>query len=164
MNCPQTVVSWISRCQAIQYLLPVIIYSTTFGTAYAIPTVQVEVFITTGCEVVGQRAIGVNEQIQNVDFQVYELNGIQQVEAELSKDLTANPDNSERLALQRIQALDDQARGCMQRSAVGLARAMQYGVDRFPAIVFDGQAVVYGVIDLQVALVHYESWRTGLKP
>ena len=164
MNCPQTVVSWISCCQAIQYLLAVIICSTTFGTAYAIPVVQVEVFITTGCEVVGQRAIGSNEQIQNVDLQVYELNGIQQVEAELSRDLTANPDHSERLALQHIQSLSDQARGCMQRSAVGLARAMQYGIDRYPAIVFDGQAVVYGVTDLQVAIAYYQAWRISVKP
>ena len=29
---------------------------------------------------------------------------------------------------------------------------MQYGIDRYPAVVFDGEAVVYGVTDLTVAL------------
>ena len=52
----------------------------------------------------------------------------------------------------------------MQASATALAKAMQYGVDRYPAIVFDGQAVVYGVTDLKAALVHYQMWRTGAKP
>ena len=66
--------------------------------------------------------------------------------------------------MQRIQVLGDQTRARMQRSAIGLVRAMQYGIDRFPAIVFDGQAVVYGVTDLQVALAHHESWRTELRP
>jgi len=32
-------------------------------------------------------------------------------------------------------------------------------VDRYPAIVFDGQAVVYGVTDVETALAHYQKWR-----
>ena len=47
----------------------------------------------------------------------------------------------------------------MQMAAHGLAKAMQYGVDRYPAIVFDGQAVVYGVTDVQTAIAHYRAWR-----
>ncbi len=36
---------------------------------------------------------------------------------------------------------------------------MQYGVDRYPAIVFDGKAVVYGVTDVKAATRLYEQWR-----
>ena len=52
----------------------------------------------------------------------------------------------------------------MQRAAMGLAKAVQYGVDRYPAIVFDGQMVVYGVTDLEAALQYYRAWRTGRQP
>jgi integrating conjugative element protein (TIGR03757 family) len=42
----------------------------------------------------------------------------------------------------------------------GLVKAQQYRLDRLPAIVFDnGQAVVYGVTDLEAALSHYRQWR-----
>jgi len=36
----------------------------------------------------------------------------------------------------------------------------QYGVTRYPAVVFDhGEAVIYGVTDLQAALRRYRAWR-----
>jgi len=39
----------------------------------------------------------------------------------------------------------------------GLALAhLQYQLDRYPAIVFDGMAVIYGVTDLAVAKRLYE--------
>ena len=52
----------------------------------------------------------------------------------------------------------------VQNAAVGLAKAMQYGIDRYPAIVFDGKAVVYGLTDLNSALDHYRTWRAGVQP
>ncbi len=47
----------------------------------------------------------------------------------------------------------------MKNAALGLAKAKQYGLDRYPAIVFDGRAVVYGVRDLGEALARYRQWR-----
>jgi integrating conjugative element protein (TIGR03757 family) len=49
----------------------------------------------------------------------------------------------------------------MQRAAIGLTKALQYGIDRFPAMVFDGQCVVYGVTDLGQALRQYHRWQGG---
>lgn len=152
---------------AILNLLAVLIFSITFDAAWATPSykaVLVEVFTVTDREVVGQGAIRINEQIENVDLHVHELNGIQLVEAELSRDLTANPDQSRYIALQRIQVMDDQVRSRLQRSAIGLAMAMQYGVDRYPAIVFNGEAVVYGITDLHVAIARYQEWRAEDRP
>ncbi len=47
----------------------------------------------------------------------------------------------------------------IQNAAVGLAKAIQYGVDRYPAIVFGGEVVVYGLTDLSPALDHYQAWQ-----
>ncbi len=40
----------------------------------------------------------------------------------------------------------------------GLAVVMQYGLDRYPVIIFDQRAVVYGVTDLSVAVEKYRTW------
>jgi integrating conjugative element protein (TIGR03757 family) len=149
------------------YLLALLFCSITFGSAGAASLyylARVEVFTTTELKVVDNLAIGANKSLQTMDLQVYELNGVQLVEAELSKDLPANPNQSKRLAVQHIQVLDGQTRRRMQLSAIGLAKAIHYGIDRFPAVVFDGQTVVYGVTDLSAALAHYQVWRTRVKP
>ena len=102
---------------------------------------------------------GIDNKSRGPDTTVYEIDGIKSMERGLSVDMPADPERSKRIALHRIQHMDDQSRTKMHMAAQGLAKAMQYGVDRYPAIVFDGQAVVYGITDVQTALAHYQTWR-----
>jgi len=51
----------------------------------------------------------------------------------------------------------------MQRAAIGLAKVAQYGVDRYPVIVFDGEVAIYGVTGMREALHRYQQWREGGK-
>jgi integrating conjugative element protein (TIGR03757 family) len=101
----------------------------------------------------------VSNKLHGLNITIYEIDGIESMERDLSIDMSADPEKSKRIALYRIQHMDDQTRTKMQMAAQGLAKAMQYGVDRYPAIVFDGQAIVYGVTDVQTALAHYRTWR-----
>ena len=89
---------------------------------------------------------------------VYAIDGIERFEAELSRELPDGPDAARRIIQERIARLDKAQMQRVQRAALGLSKAMQYGVDRYPAIVFDGRAVVYGVSDVEVALHRYR-WR-----
>ena len=166
MDRPQLIGSPIAYSRAACCLLRAIafyiIIPTADATSFYLP-LRVEVFATTALIVAGEPAIRSKEPNQDIDLQVYELNGIQLVEAELSKDLSDDSDQSKRVTLRRIQMLDDQVRTRMRQAAMGLASAVRYGIDRFPAIVFDGQAVVYGVTDLQAALDHYRKWRNGTR-
>ena len=167
MKHPRLALPTIHRAQVTCYVFAALILAIVSRDAVADVTVgmmQVEVFTTTDREVVTEYAINTTELYRNIDFQFYPLNGLQLVEAELSKYLTADPEQSKHQIFERIQIPGDQSRVRMQRSAIGLARAMQYGIDRFPAIVFDSQAVVYGVTDLHVALAHYEAWWEVAKP
>jgi len=41
---------------------------------------------------------------------------------------------------------------------------MQYGIDRYPAIVFGGEVVVYGLTDPNAALVYYQKWQAENRP
>ncbi len=120
-------------------------------------------FTTTDFPVTNEATTNRQPDYRESELYVYELDGIQRIEAKLSKSLTANPEKSKRIVLQRIQKLNDRARARMQRTAMGLAKAVQYGIDRYPAIVFDGEVVIYGMTDIRAALRQYQQWREGGK-
>ncbi|MCP4995204.1 MAG: TIGR03757 family integrating conjugative element protein [Gammaproteobacteria bacterium] len=101
---------------------------------------------------------------QNLDLHIYKLDSIQRFETQLSNNLPTDPNQSKQIALQRIQQLDKQATLAIQSAAISLAKAMQYGIDRYPSIVFDGVVVVYGLTDLSTALDHYQTWQTENRP
>ena len=90
---------------------------------------------------------------------VYLIDRIYKLQEELSIDLPADPESAKSLALQRFQRMDTQLSRELENAAKGLVQAMQYGIDRYPAIVFDGQAVVYGLTDIYAATQLYQRWQ-----
>jgi len=144
-------------------LAAVIGFSRVHAASTSQQALLVEVFTTADREVQWELEVE-TRATQNIDIQVYALDGIQRFEAKLSSDLPTDPDQSKQIALQRIQQLDEQTMAAVQNAAVGLAKAMQYDINRYPAIVFDGEAVVYGLTDLSSALDHYRTWRVGARP
>jgi len=123
----------------------------------------IEVFTSSDLPITGGAVISPVPGRPTSDLQIYELDGIQSIEAKLSKDLTADPEQSKRVVLQRFQQLHEEDREQMQRAAMGLAKAVQYGIDRYPAIVFDGEVAIYGVTDIDEALHRYQQWQAGRK-
>jgi integrating conjugative element protein (TIGR03757 family) len=121
----------------------------------------VEVFGTVETIVAAAQNAKTQPGFGEIKLRVYELDSISRLEVALSKDLTTDPSESERIVLQRMQGLEARGSARMRRAAIGLARAKHYGIDRCPAIVFNGEALVYGVTDLQVALKLYRQWRVG---
>ena len=123
----------------------------------------VEVFTTTESPVTSEAVLDTKPGYREIEFHVYALDGIQRIETKLSQGLTADPEQSKRVVVQRFQQLHDDDRAQMQRAAMGLAKAAQYGVDRYPVIVFDGEVTIYGVTDIREALHRYQQWREGGK-
>jgi len=123
----------------------------------------IEIFTTTDSSVAGEAAISQHPDYRKTELQIYELDGIQRIERQLSEGLTADPEQSKRVVLQRFQKLQEEDRAQMQRAAMGLAKAMQYGIDRYSAIVFDGEVAIYGVTDIDEALHRYQQWQAGRK-
>jgi len=123
----------------------------------------VEVFTTTESPVTHEAVLDTKPGYREIEFHVYVLDGIQRIETKLSQGLTADPEQSKRVVLQRFQQLYDDDRVQMQRAALGLAKAAQYGVDHYPVIVFDGEVAIYGVTDIREALHRYQQWREGGK-
>jgi integrating conjugative element protein (TIGR03757 family) len=98
-------------------------------------------------------------QSHRVRVEVYPLDGLHQLETTLSAQLPNDSVAAQRVALQRIGQLDAHDRDTLRSAAVGLAKALQYGLDRYPATVINATAVVYGTTDVELALSRYRSWR-----
>ena len=123
--------------------------------AWASDALVIEVFTTSEHPAVGAE----HERLRIAAITTYAVDGLERFESELSEGLPADADTAKAAALRRIQQLDDARMAPAKNAAFGLAKAVQYGVDRYPAIVFDGRAVVYGVTDLVEALDRYEAWQ-----
>lgn len=92
---------------------------------------------------------------------LYDIDSISLLEQELSHGLPNDPPRAKQRVLQRFQSMDSTLVQQLENAGKGLAQAMAYGLDRLPAVVFDGQAVIYGVTDIDEALVRYHQWREG---
>lgn len=114
-----------------------------------------EVFTAVEFPVSGQD----DRRLQRANISVHAIDGLEQFESTLSQNLPADADAAKAEALQRIGELDDARMAPAKDAAIGLAKAVQYGVDRYPAIVVNGTAVLYGVTDLVEAVARYEAWR-----
>ena len=95
----------------------------------------------------------------DIAFRVHTLDAIESLEDELSRDLPADPRSAKRLALARLKQLSKDTRAQLQHSATSIAAALHYGIEQYPAIVFDAEFVVYGLTDPFRALQHYRRWR-----
>ncbi|MCP5348400.1 MAG: TIGR03757 family integrating conjugative element protein [Pseudomonadales bacterium] len=96
----------------------------------------------------------------NDNTTVYVIDRINRLQQELSEDLPVDSESAKKLVLQRYQRMDMQLSTELEKAANGLVQAMQYGIDRYPAVVFDGQAVVYGITDINAAIRLYQRWQT----
>jgi len=89
---------------------------------------------------------------------IYRIDGLIAMQERLSEGLPADEMAATRIAKQRISTIDKDA---VTESAQGLVLAhLKYQLDRYPAIVFAGQAVIYGVTDLALAKRLYDESRT----
>lgn len=100
----------------------------------------------------------------SVAVEVYALDGLDKLAADLSDQLPTEPKVARRTARARLGRVgpgqaDPEQLDALQRAASGLLKAAGYGIDRYPAVVFDGRAVVYGVTDLDGALRRFETWQ-----
>jgi integrating conjugative element protein (TIGR03757 family) len=89
---------------------------------------------------------------------VYRLDRIDELQKALSQQLPGDPEKAKQLALRRFQRMDAQLSHQLENATKGLVQALQYGINRYPAIVFDGHAVIYGITDIETAARLYDHW------
>jgi integrating conjugative element protein (TIGR03757 family) len=139
---------------ALKALLP-LLFSTPIAQAGSGERPTIEVFTTS------DRPVVITESARRdvSAFTVYQLDGLEHFEAYLSQELPREPTAAETEALRRLQHIDPLRLQSAKDAARGLTLASEYGIDRVPAVVFDGRAVVYGLTDVEIAITHYRRRR-----
>jgi integrating conjugative element protein (TIGR03757 family) len=89
---------------------------------------------------------------------IYRLDALALLEEELSAGLPADEALAMPIAQERMRRMESVIRTRAGNAAQGLEAALQYGIERIPAIVIDGQDVVYGITDVGRAL---HLWRAA---
>ncbi len=112
---------------------------------------QIEVFVTTGTTVSTTPA-----DRRGIPVEIHHVDAVDRATEALSQGLPADPDAAAAIAQER---LDAQAHRDLEAAYEPLLRAYRLNIEQVPAIVFDGQAVVYGTTDLARGLREYERWR-----
>jgi len=125
------------------------------GTVQATVPLSIEAFTAGKSQITGVE----DERLRVTTVTTYTVDGLERFESGLSEGLPQDPEAAKAEALRRVQQLDDPRMAPAKNAAIGLAKAIQYGIDRYPAIVLNERAVVYGVTDLVEALKRYEAWQ-----
>ncbi len=88
-------------------LVSILAPTGAINVALADTPARVEVFTTSEVQFV-ETVEGDEGARRDINLQIYELDGIQLAEEELSRNLTADPAQSKQILLQRIQGMDEQ--------------------------------------------------------
>lgn len=90
---------------------------------------------------------------------IHRLDAADALEAELGRDLPANEAQAREIVERRLDAMGEHELQARARQAYsGLIYAFKYRIDRYPAVVFNSDAVVYGETDLVQAWRRYHEW------
>jgi integrating conjugative element protein (TIGR03757 family) len=96
---------------------------------------------------------------------VYYVDGLTQLENIMSQALPKTEADAKAMLEQRLAAMGKEALQSQSRNAAdGIAMAMTHRIERVPAIIFDGRAIVYGVTDVAAARRFYATWQQSLVP
>ena len=105
-----------------------------------------------------------NTRIINVDMAervasvtTYDLSAPEKFEDALSEGLSSDPTIAQKQAKLRIEQRGNEIQQQLQTAYEGSLKAMQYNIDKLPAVVFNGgQHVIYGVNDVNKAIALYK--------
>lgn len=95
----------------------------------------------------------------NSEITILSLDAVQSIQEQLSEGLPNDETLARALVQQKIaelgrSKLEDELRAAY----LPLGTMMAYGLDRYPVIIFDKQAVIYGMTDLSLAINRYRQW------
>jgi len=120
-------------------------------------TPTIEVFTSTAYPVPSTVSVNYPSKPSTV-VHYYVIDHIDRLQRVLSEGLSAEPKQAKQQVLDRFQALSQSHTKSLENTAKGLAQALHYGVDRYPAVVIDGEFLLYGMSDVTEAMNYYRQW------
>lgn len=98
---------------------------------------------------------------QDVKAAIYDLATPKHIGQMLSVGLPANPEAARILAEQSIKANRNSLTSELKSAYQGHTKAMDYGLTHYPALVFNGKAVIYGISDVEEGIKRYQTWQAA---
>ena len=100
-------------------------------------------------------------QRQGFLVNVHNLDDGKRLVAEIGKHLPKNQDAAKKVIEKRFKKMGDAAvKQQFMQAYHGVILSTQYGLTRYPAVVFEqGQSVIYGVTNLNQAVKLYRLWQ-----
>jgi len=93
------------------------------------------------------------------DIQILNLDSVTEIEQRLSEGLPTDSAQAQALMEQRISEVGrSQLDAEVRKAYLPLGTMMAYGLNRYPAIIFDRSAVIFGMTDLPMAINRYRQW------
>lgn len=90
---------------------------------------------------------------------LYNLDDVDKFEKAISRGLPANEVKAKALLASRINAMGKREfEEKLLNAYKGLALVIKHKINRYPAIIFDDHLVVYGVTDIEEALIRYQEF------
>lgn len=128
---------------------------------------SIEIFTRADVPVRGIELVRQRLQDKQVSVVYYDLDAPRAFEDQLGADLPKegkiSPEMQQaikRQLAQKLQAIgQEQLQALLHKHYQGSFIARRYQIDRYPAVVFDGKSVVYGVEDLTQAWGYYHRWK-----
>ena len=122
------------------------------GTCFASKPIKMELF-TNAYYGVTQQSVAKH---RNIALNVYDLDAPMRLEQALSIGMPKNPDEAKKLINAKIKNTSPDE---LKKAWQGIVMAAQYKLTKFPAIVVNnGEAVLYGVTNIDIANKHYQKW------
>jgi integrating conjugative element protein (TIGR03757 family) len=94
-----------------------------------------------------------------LELVVLDLDSVHSIEGQLSKGLPNDKQLAQAMVEKRVAEIGRvQLDANLREAYLPLGTMMAYGLDRFPVIIFDRRAVIYGITDLEKATNQYRQW------
>ena len=137
-------------------LLLMSMFSFIFNVCSAEPPF-IEVITSDAYPVSGIKSVQRHGYLVNV----YNLDDGKRLVAEIGKHLPKNQDAAKKALEKRFKKMGDAAiKQQFMQAYHGVILSTQYGLTRYPAVVFEqGQSVIYGVTNLDQAVNLYRLWQ-----
>jgi integrating conjugative element protein (TIGR03757 family) len=96
------------------------------------------------------------------ELRIYDIDAVDRFESEINQLLPGDEAKTRQVFDQYISRI---GRKTFEKDAIhayqGIMTAVRYELEKYPAIIFDGSSVIYGVTDLDEALLLYQNWKAA---
>ena len=147
----------LERLIPLRHVLLLLTFLFSFNVCAAEQT-YIEVVTSDAYPVSGIKSV----QGQGLLVNVYNLDDGKRLVAEIGKHLPKNQDAAKKALEKHFKKMGDAAvKQQFMQAYHGVILSTQYGLTRYPAVVFEqGQSVIYGVTNLNQAVNLYRQWQS----